>query len=177
MISKNTKIVILKSNITTLSYDCIVNAANKNLLGGGGVDGAIHKAAGSELLDYCKTLGGAKTGEAKITPAFQMNARYIIHAVGPVWNGGTHGEAEKLKDVYQNCLILAEEHQITSIAFPCISTGVYRFPFKEACLIALSTVYEMIPTLKNLKEIAMVCYSEKDYKQYSDILNAFEKAQ
>lgn len=174
MIVKNTKIVILKSDITLLSSDCIVNAANKSLLGGGGVDGAIHRAAGPELLEYCKTLGGAKTGEAKISPGYKLKAKYIIHTVGPVWKGGHNNEAEMLAKAYCNSLELADKQQVKNIAFPSISTGIYGYPFSEACKIALQSINKSIPHLKYIKEIALVCYSETDYLQYQEIFATFE---
>jgi O-acetyl-ADP-ribose deacetylase (regulator of RNase III) len=164
----------LKSDITLLSSDCIVNAANKSLLGGGGVDGAIHRSAGPELLEYCKTLGGAETGEAKISPGFKLKAKHIIHTVGPVWKGGHNNEAKMLANAYCNSLKLADQHQIESIAFPSISTGIYGYPFSEACKIALQSINKTIPHLKYIKEIALVCYSETDYLQHKEILATFE---
>ena len=177
MVSKKTKIVILKTDITQLSFDAIVNAANKSLLGGGGVDGAIHRAAGPELLAYCKTLGGAETGEAKISPAFHMKAKYIIHTVGPVWRGGKNGEEKLLRAAYQNSLLLADQNKLRSIAFPSISTGVYGYPFEKACIVSLNAISDTLKNLEFIEEIALVTYSENDFVQYKEIYNAFEKGQ
>lgn len=163
-------IKVLQGDITKLEVDAIVNAANHTLLGGGGVDGAIHRAAGPKLLKECRTLSGCKTGEAKITAAYNLPCKYVIHTVGPVWYGGKNGEAEALKNCYKNSLKLAEEYSCTSIAFPCISTGVYRFPKQQAAEIAINTVKEFLPDLKNIKEIIFVCFSEEDKALYDNLL-------
>ena len=162
----------LCADITILKVDAIVNAANRTLLGGGGVDGAIHRAAGPKLLAICKTLGGCDTGDAKITPGFNLPAKYIIHTVGPVWYGGQNNETELLKKCYQNSLKLAESYGCKSIAFPCISTGVYRFPKEKAAQIAINTVKENIPNLKQIQEIIFVCFSEQDKEIYNKYLTA-----
>ena len=164
------KLTVICGDITTLKIDAIVNAANRTLLGGGGVDGAIHRAAGPKLLEFCKTLGGCNTGEAKITPGFNLQAKYIIHTVGPVWYRGENNEAELLKNCYQNSLKLAESYNCRNIAFPCISTGVYRFPKEQAAQIAINTVKEIAPKLKQIKEIIFVCFSEQDKEIYDNYL-------
>ena len=163
-------IKIIKGDITTLAVDAIVNAANQVMLGGGGVDGAIHRAAGPELLNECRSLGGCKTGEAKITSAYNLPCKYVIHTVGPVWYGGNNGEASALKNCYLNSLKLAEKYACKSVAFPCISTGVYRFPKEHAAQIALKAVKEFSPLLKNIQEIIFVCFTPEDKKTYEELL-------
>ncbi len=161
----------VKADITTLNVDAIVNAANNGLLGGGGVDGAIHLAAGPGLLAECKGLGGCRTGEAKITGGYDLPAIYVIHTVGPVWQGGAQGEAELLASCYKRSLEIAEENDITSIAFPCISTGVYGFPNKKAAKIAHSTVRAFLNSHLGLEEVIFCCFLDEDLIIYQDILN------
>lgn len=160
------KIKIIKGDITQLKVDAIVNAANKTLLGGGGVDGAIHKVAGPELLEECKKLDGCETGEAKITKGYNLPAKYVIHTVGPIWRGGKEGEEKKLATCYQNSLKLATENNVKSIAFPSISTGAYGFPIEKAAPIVLREVKNFFKTNKIVKEVIFVLFSEKDFQIY-----------
>ena len=159
-------IQIIEADITTLDVDAIVNAANETLLGGGGVDGAIHRAAGPELLKACRELHGCSTGDAKITPGFQLPARYVIHTVGPVWRGGNQNEDELLRSCYARSLALAAERDLTSIAFPAISCGVYRFPVERACKIALSAIRSGLEAAPSLKAVYLVCFDQAMKQAY-----------
>lgn len=162
---------VIQGDITTLKVDAIVNAANHTLLGGGGVDGAIHRVAGPELLKECRTLGGCPTGQAKITSAYNLPCKYVIHTVGPVWYGGNHNEVKDLFNCYTHSLKLANLYNCESVAFPCISTGVYRFPKEQAAQIAITAIKQIYPSLKTVKEIILVCFSEEDKKIYDKLLN------
>ncbi|MGZ3294459.1 MAG: O-acetyl-ADP-ribose deacetylase [Xanthobacteraceae bacterium] len=153
------RLEICVADITTLDVDAIVNAANRTLLGGGGVDGAIHRAAGRELLAECRTLGGCETGSAKITRGYRLKARHVIHAVGPVWSGGHKGEEELLASCYRTALSLAAEHRLASIAFPAISTGIYRFPPERAARIAVDTVAAEIAGASGIRRVVFCCFS------------------
>ncbi len=161
---------VIQEDITSLDVDAIVNAANKSLLGGGGVDGAIHRAAGPELLKECKTLGGAETGEAKLTKGYDLPANYVIHTVGPVWHGGGYKEEELLAKCYMNSLEIAKSKKMKSIAFPNISTGVYGFPKEKAAKIAINTVKEFMKKNKRPKKIFFVCFDEENFEIYKNNL-------
>lgn len=162
---------IIKADITTLEVDAIVNAANNSLMGGGGVDGAIHRAAGPELKEACRILRGCKTGEAKLTKGYLLPAKYIIHTVGPVWENGTKNEIQLLEAAYKNALKIAQENQLKSIAFPAISTGAYRFPFDLAFNIAVITVQKHLQKNSNTLNVTFVAFSEKDEKLMNKRLN------
>lgn len=166
------ELTVLKGDITELDVEAIVNAASPSLMGGGGADGAIHHAAGPELLQECKGLGGCETGDAKITKGYNLPAQYVIHAVGPVWGGGEKNEPELLKSCYQRCLEIAGEKGIKTIAFPCISAGIFRFPKEKAAQIAVSTVRECLNTVPDIEKIIFVCFNDVDFKIYQSLLSA-----
>lgn len=169
------RIEIIEGDITRLDVDAIVNAANRSLLGGGGVDGAIHRAAGPGLLEECRQLGGCNTGEAKITRGYDLPARWVIHTVGPVWRGGDYGEDQALANCYRNSLQLAQQHQLKTIAFPSISTGAYGFPLPRAARIALREVKHFLERNPLPERVILVCFGRASYLQYKqvaqDILN------
>lgn len=160
------RVDVFKGNITLLEVDAIVNAANNSLMGGGGVDGAIHDAAGPELLAFCKRLGGCETGDAKISPGFRLPAKWIIHTVGPVWQGGDHNEEQLLSNCYTNSLELAVSEGLKSIAFPAISTGVYGFPLDRAAQIAFRSVMAFLKAHSQLDKVIFVCFNEETYQVY-----------
>lgn len=164
------RIEIVLADITTLDVDAVVNAANRTLLGGGGVDGTIHRAAGPRLLDECRTLGGCQVGEAKITAGYRLTARYVIHTVGPVYKDGRQGEPEALAACYRNSLSLAREHGLRSIAFPLISTGAYGYPVKEAALIALREIVGFLEAYPDFGKVVVDCFSRPDYELYCELV-------
>lgn len=158
------RLKIIEADITTLDVDAIVNAANSSLLGGGGVDGAIHRAAGKELLEECRILGGCKTGEAKITKGYHLKARHVIHTVGPVYSDGRHGEPELLAACYRNSLILAEENGLRTVAFPLISTGVYGYPMEEAARIALREIMTFLIKNPAFEQVIVACFNRRAHE-------------
>ncbi|HEV2133865.1 MAG TPA: O-acetyl-ADP-ribose deacetylase [Terracidiphilus sp.] len=166
------RISVVKTDITTLDVDAIVNAANTSLLGGGGVDGAIHRAAGPELYDECETLGGCATGGAKLTKGYRLPARYVIHTVGPVWTGGDRGERELLASCYRECFRIAREQGFRTIAFPAISCGVYRFPVDEAVKIAVRETGEALKANEKVEEVVFACFGDDVYEAYQAQMRA-----
>ncbi len=172
------KIEVIDDDITRQRVDAIVNAANSSLLGGGGVDGAIHRAAGPQLLAECRTLGGCPTGQARITKGYNLPAKYVIHTVGPVWGGGAHNEDQLLKNCYHNALKLAIEHDIHTIAFPSISTGIYGFPIERASRIAVNTVKTILEQEQRIEKVYFVCFGQHDYQIYQNtVQKVFETKQ
>lgn len=169
------RLAIIKGDITALAVDAIVNAANRSLLGGGGVDGAIHRAAGPELLAECRTLGGCETGQAKITGGYDLKANWVIHTVGPVWQGGDASEDDLLAQCYRNSLNLAREYHIETIAFPAISTGAYRFPMERAARIAVVEVLEFLKENSTPNRVILVCYGDRTYNIYQTVLEEIYK--
>jgi len=165
------RIELIKGDITTLNVDAIVNAANSSLLGGGGVDGAIHRAAGKELLTECRLLNGCKTGDAKITKGYSLPARYVIHTVGPIWNDGLHQEPLLLASCYIKSLELAVKHGIKTIAFPNISTGVYRFPKNKAANIAIETVINFLKKDSSIIKVIFCAFEEENYQLYENLIS------
>ena len=170
------RIEAILGDITKQKVDAIVNAANTSLLGGGGVDGAIHRAAGPELLEECRTLHGCRTGEAKITKGYRLPAKYVIHTPGPVWHGGTSGEPEKLASCYRNCLRLTAENGCRTVDFPSISTGVYHFPLDRAAKIAAAAIAEELKAYPEIERVRMVCFDERTKSFYDAAIAALEDA-
>lgn len=163
-------IALTREDITRLDVDAIVNAANETLLGGGGVDGAIHYAAGPELLEACRPLGGCRTGEAKITPGFKLPAKHVIHTVGPIWHGGENGEQTLLSGCYRNSLLLAEEHGVKSIAFPAISCGIFGYPIDQACQVALNTIRATLPDTPGITQVLLCAFDSRVADTYQSLL-------
>jgi O-acetyl-ADP-ribose deacetylase len=166
------RVSLLEGDITKVQVDAIVNAANTSLLGGGGVDGAIHRAAGPELLMECRTLGGCPTGEAKITAGYRLPAKYIIHTVGPIWGGGDRGEPDLLASCYRNSLALATKYRVRNIAFPAISCGIYGYPIADACQIALRETMAYLDTNQLPESVTFICFGREIYDAYRAALNA-----
>lgn len=164
------RIAVVEGDITRQKVEAIVNAANTTLLGGGGVDGAIHRAAGPELLEECRKLGGCATGQAKITKGYKLSAKWVIHTVGPVWNGGNHNEDELLASCYRSCFGLVEQNGIRTVAFPSISTGAYRFPLERAADIAVKESVAALQRNKSLEKVLLVCFGETSREVYAKAL-------
>jgi O-acetyl-ADP-ribose deacetylase (regulator of RNase III) len=167
------RLSIVLGDITTQEVDAIVNAANNSLLGGGGVDGAIHRAAGNDLLKECRTLGGCGTGNAKITRGYKLSAKHVIHTVGPIWQNGGHDEDRMLANCYRSCLEIAQKHGFKTIAFPSISTGVYRFPVELASRIALKEISSGLETNPVIERVIVVCFDKMTYETYLDVKKSF----
>jgi len=162
---------MIKGDITKMNVDAIVNAANTSLLGGGGVDGAIHRAAGPQLLEECRTLNGCKTGEAKMTGGYNLPARHVIHTPGPIWRGGENNESGLLENSYKNSLKLADEAGLKTVAFPSISTGIYSFPLEKAAVIAINAITEFIKSAHSVVEVTMVCFDDRTKEAYEKALS------
>ncbi|MGR9115582.1 MAG: O-acetyl-ADP-ribose deacetylase [Gammaproteobacteria bacterium] len=169
-----TEIKIIQDDITQLAVDAVVNAANSSLLGGGGVDGAIHRAAGPELLAECRTMNGCATGQAKLTKGYRLPARYVIHTVGPVWTGGDQDEALLLAACYKACMNIARDKNLVSIAFPAISCGVYGYPIDQAARIAITTIKESLKRCPSLKTVYLVCFGDEVFKLYNEQYRSLE---
>ncbi len=165
------RIQVIKGDITKQEVDAIVNAANCSLLGGGGVDGAIHRAAGPELLNECRKLNGCKTGDAKLTKGYNLPAKYVIHTPGPIWRGGQKKEIELLASCYESCLRLASKHGCRTVDFPSISTGVYHFPLEKASVIAMSVIYDYLKEHKEIERVRMVCFDDRTKSYYEKALS------
>lgn len=164
------KLEVLKTDITTLAVDAIVNAANSSLLGGGGVDGAIHRAAGPDLVHECRLLGGCKTGQAKMTKGYRLPARYVLHTVGPVWRGGENGEPELLASCYRSCFALAEKHEIRTLAFPAISCGIFGYPVEAATEIAVRETIAALDKNSSIERVTFACFNDEICAAYNDVL-------
>ncbi len=164
------RVELVRADITQLDVDAIVNAANESLLGGGGVDGAIHRAAGPKLLEECRGIGGCPTGEARITKGYNLKARYVIHTVGPIWRGGSANEVELLRSAYSSCLKLASVKMLKSVAFPNVSTGIYGFPKKRAAELAVGVVKSFMEANKYPQRVVFVCFDDENYALYNELL-------